>query len=230
MLVATDAGKALTTGTGNVAVGFGAASALTTGGNNVFVGLQAGSAVTTGNNNTLLGAYSGAAATANTVALADGAGNVRALWSNAANGIFSMDTTEPALSTNNTMAMYYSSTLRGVIAKVRDNAGTTVSVEVTNERPMTATAVTTATLTLAASHRNRFTLVNNACVVTLTAYTGIVLGSEHEFMNNGTGVLSFVGSGVTIKSVGSKLNVTINGVAVAKYIAANVFLLCGSLE
>lgn len=68
-------------------------------------------------------------------------------------------------------------------------------------------------------------------VITAIAYTGIVIGSEHEFMNNGTSTLTLsAGSGVTVRSVGSKTKVTQYGAAVLKYIDTNTFALIGALE
>ena len=73
---------------GNVAVGVGSGGLLGAGGNyNTFIGVGSGGGVTTGGSNVIIGAYSGAAAPisatgGNNIVLSDGAGNVRAYWTN----------------------------------------------------------------------------------------------------------------------------------------------------
>jgi Protein of unknown function (DUF2793) len=73
------AGLSATSAAGNALIGNGTAVNLTTGDYNTVVGTDTGGGITTGGNNTILGArVSGLSASlANTVILADGAGNIR---------------------------------------------------------------------------------------------------------------------------------------------------------
>ena len=71
----------------------------------------------------------------------------------------------------------------------------------------------------------------SAVTITLVAYTGIVTGSEHELFNAGTTTVTIAaGTGITVRSVTSKLNITAYGAAVAKYLGSNTFALIGALE
>ena len=231
LFLGSQAGKAVTAGQQNVAAGYQALVALQGGSGNVCVGNAAGSALTgTDSNNTIVGAFAGTAGLSNAVVLADGAGNVRARWNNAKNGVFAIDTTVPALAADDTLALYFDAASGGLNAVVR-SAGLSYTTEMRNERPIGATAVTAAT-TLAAAHRNRFTRVTTAGVtITVAAYAGIVTGAEHEFMNDTTGVVTFAaGTGVTLRSTGTKVNVSSYGAAVLKYLGGSTFLLCGTLE
>lgn len=201
-----------------------------------------GTAITTGSNNVILGAHPGTPAMTNTVVLADGAGTVRARWDNTANAILGLDATVPSLTVNDTMSMHRDSVTGGINVAIR-SGGVTTTLELRNERQIGST-VSSAT-SLSSVHRNRFTQVSAVATITLVAYTGIVLGSEHEFMsrcgtqrcfqplfpNTSTGLVTFAGgSGVTVRSFQDKLNLSINGAAVVKYIGTNLFLLCGTLE
>lgn len=213
-------GYSLTTGGSNTAVGAQALKACTTGANNVCVGNQSGSALTTGSGNTILGGHTGSAALTNALVLSDGTGTVRARWDNANNGVFSVDGTATALTADNTMTFQYTSSQQGLNVYLR-MGGTVYTLELNNERPITTTNITGNT-TLTAAHRNRFTQVVSGSAVTITvvAYTGIVVGSEHEFFNAGAAKVSMAaGSGVTIRSVSSLLSITSYGAVVSGTLA-----------
>lgn len=118
---------------------------------------------------------------------------------------------------------------KGLTTAVRDADGNTCYLELNNERPMGLAIVANASLD--ASHRNRFTLINAVCTLTVVAYAGIVVGAEHEFMNNSDSPVTIAAMNpVVLKSLESRFMVSVNGVIVLKYIAPNTFLLCGSLE
>lgn len=131
---------------------------------------------------------------------------------------------------DNTMAFVYNSASQGLSVLLR-MAGQTNSLELANERALGTTV--TANVALAVTHRNRFTQVVSASPVTVTVsvYSGILLGSEHEFMNNGTSTVTFTAdAGVTVRSVGSKSKVVQFGAAVLKYLGSSTFALIGALE
>lgn len=179
----------------------------------------------------VVGGFAGTAAMANSVVIADGGGNVRLRWDEGQlNGVHALDATVPTLTENNTMVFQYDSATQGVKVYVRNSAGSTVVVELTNERPVGTTLGSSTGLS--AGMRNRFTPVSSAGTVTLTlaAYAGIVTGSEHEFYNRGGTVTFSAGTGITILSNGGRLSVTLYGAAVAKYLGSNTFCLIGALE
>ena len=183
-LLGCNSGTTITTGQNNCVLGYQAMGAITTGNTNICIGYSAGSQITTGSNNTIIGNYAGSSVSmSNSLVLADGNGGIRLSWENGSkNGIQSVDTAAVTLSVDNTMALQWNSSITGMNLLVR-MGGTTSTIELCNERPINATSIGSST-TLAASHRNRFTQVTNAATITLVAYTGIVLASEHEFMNN----------------------------------------------
>lgn len=142
--------------------------------------IPSGTAITTGSNNVIVGAHAGTAAMTNTVVLADGAGTVRARWDNTANAVLGLDASVPSLTVNDTMSMYRDTATGGLNVAIR-SGGVTHTLELRNERQI-GTALSAAT-SLSSAHRNRFTQVTAVATITLVAYTGIVLGSEHEFMS-----------------------------------------------
>jgi hypothetical protein len=208
---------------GNAVVGAGAMAALATGSNNVLVGRAAGAAITAGSNNVVLGGWPGPAGPlSNTVVIATGDGTVLMRWDPGANAVQRLDA--------GTLAFGFSAALPGLTATTVVG-GTTRTVELTNERPVRAAL--TASTTLDGVHRNRLTpvLSANPVTVTLVAYPGIVDGAEHEFLNRGTGAVTFTtGAGATLESVDGLVALRRYGAAVVKHLGNGLFALIGALE
>ena len=215
------------TGADNVCVGRNAGGALTTGGNNLYLGTGAGAGGTTGSGNVVLGGGAlGDATASNTVVIADGAGNVVVRWDGTAG---------PAVQrldgSGGTLRFDPATALGGLTATAVVGGATTV-VELTNERPVNPTDLT-ASATLTAAHRNRFTVCTAAAaaVVTVVAYAGIVTGAEHEFFHNGASTLTFTGgSGAAILSAGGLLGCVTRSAVLLKYLGNNTFALVGALQ
>ena len=239
--VGSNALAGIITGTNNVALGYQAGQSITEGSNNVVIGYQAGQSIITGSKNAIVGKYSRQASdSSNNVVLSDGAGNVRVRWNSTSNAMFSLDSNVPASLDNNTVMTAYNATTKGLnlVYSVGTAPAVTRTIELGNERAVNDSSLTTSPATLLSSHRNRFTLITatsgTSFTVTLTSYTGLVLGAEHEFMNNNSFVVTFAVDGTcNMKSVGSKVSLSSYGAAVVKCIAltpTTSFLLCGALE
>ena len=219
-------------GSYNVLLGASAGARLQSGGQNVLLGRNAGAQITTGSNNVIVGAFQGTAALSNALVLSDGAGTVRLRWDNANNGVHTIDANEPTLTRDNTMAFVYDSATGGLIVPIRINSTTQTRLELANERRVNPVNIT-ASVTLTAAHRHRLTQVvgTAALVITVVAYTDIVVGSEHEFYNATANAVTFqAGSGVVVQSVSSRVILSTYGAAVLKYLGSNVFALIGAIE
>lgn len=236
------AGAALTTGGSNVAVGTQAlatgvsgsgnvavgalAGRNATGGNNVFVGPSAGSLVTSGSGNVFLGGYTGVSgALSNTVVLARGSGEVVMRWDDGANAVQRLD------GSGGTLGFAYAAAIAGLTATLVVGGVTSV-LELSNERPVNATNLTASTF-LTSAHRNRFTVCTATAAVSVyvVAYSGIVVGAEHEFFHNGSSTLTFAPqTGVTIHSTNGQLQCVAKGAVLLKYLDGGSFALIGALQ
>lgn len=125
----------LTSGNWNTAVGNQTGASLSTGSYNTFIGRSsvaaAGGLVTTGSNNTIIGGYGGTTTLANTVVLADGAGQVQ-LWATGKNVAFG--TTSPTTYANYTTLHIagQTTTTGGVLRLTTSDSSTAVNIFTNN--------------------------------------------------------------------------------------------------